>query len=357
MDIREAFIEAGRGIASGAARPLLLTVAFVAAGLLIAAPDVAAVVGLEQRAVQFQSAKANITVLTAEDQVDAIACTRLGELSGVHVAAVTPRATTVRAAQLPGQLIEVTKATPSMAQLLNVQPVGPGVWVPEALASDLAAKVGSPLTLGGKPTRVAAIYHYPDDGRRPGLSYAIIEPTAAVGTFSECWIQQWPLNATADTLIYSSLSWVRRDDSATKNISVGLLNGSFGSTFDGQQLLRQRPTGFLVWVAPVLGLVISTTFLRLRRLELASARHAGVGSLPLWFISTIETGFALLSALVLVLPTLFLLLLPIERATLWPVAVFAARPLFLLGVGAMVGVAVGVWTTREAQLFAYFKSR
>lgn len=278
----------------------------------------------------------------------------LGRLDGVDAVGVILRQRSVVAAQLPQQPIDLVRATPGLAGLLNASVDGAGVWVSREVADVLGARVGSTLVLDGTPARVASVFDYPDDGRRPGLGFAIIEPTPA-GRFDECWLRQWPSTDRAEAMV--SWSLVPGEPGGSTEVAVSALNSSFGSRFEGAKLFADRLTRPLSSVGGVVGFLICLAFGRLRRLEWSSSRHAGVPLRALMLTALVETLSAAAAAVALVAPLVTWMLLPLAPEDLPGVAVVALRGALLVVLGAALGTAAAATMASERRLFAYFKSR
>ena len=350
----DAAAEAWRNLRSGTVRALSLVLALAAASGLLVWLDLGSVAGLVERAHAFVDSGAATLVLHTSQRVDGAACQRLASLDHAAAAAITVQHHSVRPAQLPQQDIPVAVATPGMAALLGVQARTAGVWVSREAADALAVRTGSDLVLDGRHTQVAAVYDYADDGRRVGLGYAIIEPVPASGSFDECWIRRWPMSDATRGLLNSVATRSGTDDDTR---TIAQLNPTLGVGFDVEALLEQRVTAGAWWIAALLGAAAGVVPIRLRRLELASARHAGVGLGALWFTSMLELSACLLATWLIVTPGVVLLvgsLAVADAAGCWALAL---RILVFLSLGATAGASASVVSVRERHLFDYFKSR
>jgi hypothetical protein len=350
----DAAVEAWRNLLSGTARALWLVLALTAAGGVLIWLDLGAVVNLVRGAHAYAEAGAATLVLQTAGRVDGAACQRLGSLDGAAAGAITVQHHAVRPAQLPQQDIEVAIATPGLARILGIAPRTAGVWVSREAADALAVQVGSALVLDGRFTTVAAVYDYPDDGRRVGLGYAVIEPVPADGAFDECWLERWPLSAGTRGLLNSVATRAGTDDDTR---TIAQLNPTLGIGFDVEALYGRRPTASAWLLAAGLGAVVGAVFFRLRRLEFASARHAGVGLGAVEFTSTIEVLACLLATWAILAPLVVLLVRGVAVADAAGCWALAARILVMLSLGAVLGAAAAVAGARERHLFDYFKAR
>ncbi len=200
--------------------------------------------------------------------------------------------------------------------------------------------------------RVAGTYPYPNDGRRPGFSYAAIVPKNSVDAFDECWVDTWPVKAMTGAL----LSTLHVSSDKSKQSTIAQLNATQGKSFDGNALFQQRTTRFAGVCAALFGVVLGLLSVRIRRLSLASALHAGVSQRALFFIVSLATlAWVLLSlALAVSIATLISTTLGDGVAATVLPGLGATAPLWL---GAFAGAWLGVSTVKERQLFHYFKTR
>lgn len=187
-----------------------------------------------------------------------------------------------------------------------------------------------------------------------GLGYAIIDPVPASGSFDECWVQRWPMSGGTRSLLSSVATRPGTDDDTR---TIAQLNPTLGIDFDVDVLMEQRATAGVWWIAALLGAAAGVVPIRLRRLELASARHAGVGLGALWFTSLLELFACLLGAWLIVLPLVVLLVGTLTAADATGCWALALRILALLSLGAVAGASAGVVSVRERHLFEYFKAR
>jgi hypothetical protein len=355
MRARDAATEALRNLRTGTGRPVAIAIAVTLCAVILVGIEVGSVAMLVTRANEFQTAGGSTLILESAQQIDAGACHRLESLGGVDgAAAVTVNSRTAHPANLPQQSIPVVRATPGLAGILGIHPEGVGVWVSQEAADQLGTQVGSTIVLDGQSTRVAAVYPYPEDGRRPGLGYAVVEPVPASGVFDECWVRSWPVN-DAIVPVLTATSFHPAPEQSPRLLSQ--LNGTKGSNFDGAGELARRPSSLAGSAALVAGLLIGYAAWRLRRLELASARHAGVPTRALWLTALVE--LCALLAIMWAWGAVVALwvtrgLAPSDAGQVLP---FAARVLLSMSVGLILGASVAVWTARERQLFDFFKGR
>jgi len=355
MRARDAAVEGLRNLRTGTGRPAAVAAALTLCAAVLVGLDVSSVAQLVTRAHAFQDAGGSTLLLESAEQVDGAACQRLADRTGVEgAAAVTLGSRTAHAAPLPQQSIPLVRATAGLAGILGARPDGAGVWVSAEAADQLRVHVGSTLVLDGQPTRVAAVYPYPSDGRQPGLGYAVIEPVPATGVFDECWVRSWPVD-DALTPLLTATAFHPAAEQSQRHLSQ--LNGSLGANFDGAAQLAQRSSALGFPVALGAALLIGYAAWRLRRLELASARHAGVPARALWLTAMLELGVLLAIAWAWGAVVALWATRSLGGPDTLQVLPFAARILLATSVGAVLGASVAVWTAKERHLFDYFKGR
>lgn len=355
MNARDAVTEGWRNLVSGTGRPLAVAMALTLCATVLLGLDVRSVALLVTRAHAFQDAGGSTLILETGQQVDAAACQRLASLTDVQgAAAVSLGSRTVHPAMLPQQSVPLIRATANMADIVGAHPDGAGVWLSSEAADSLGVRVGSTLVLDGLTTRVAAVYAYPEDGRRPGLGYAVIEPVPADGAFDECWVRSWPVN-TAIIPALTATAFHPAPEQSQRHFSQ--LNGSLGADFKGAQELAQRPSAPTPLAALAAGLLIGYAAWWLRRLELASARHAGVPRRASWLTAMVEQLILLSVAWVWGVAVALVAVRDLDSLDAWQVLPFAARVLFAITLGALLGSTIAVVSVKERQLFDYFKGR
>ena len=250
------------------------------------------------------------------------------------------------------------EATPGLADVIGVHEIQTihdgGVW----LAEDLAQSVGAPVRTGaittdGTAVMYAGIYSWPRDGRSPVLSYSVVSPVPAVGLFDACWVQIWPENSGLAGLL--TLPVISNDPSNPSQIQQ--LNTTLGLRFDAASRVARLPIWPLTGVAVLIGYALGFVLIRARRLELASALHAGVDKPTLIMQTSIETAMWTALGAGLLLPTLWRYCTVDNPDPTWPVFYPAARVVVLAAVTVLLGALTAALATREKHLFRYFKNR
>lgn len=349
--------EAIRNITSGTTRFALFGVVLSAltAGLILA--DFFVVVQQLDSAKAFRASGASTVTLAAKGQIDGTACHELSRISGVRAAGavrqssqkITP--TLLSMAPLPE--FEVTERFPSILSAAPEQ--GAGLILSREVATALGAGPGDVLNTAEGSFPVKATYDYPADGRRPGFGYAALSVAHDRRPFDECWVDAWPQITNLRALMFLTLEPGESDPDNRPTISQ--LNSSQGETFRGHELFSSRVTRGAMPLAFALSVAVGFVSTRMRRLQLASALHAGVLKRDLVFLVTIETAAWALSATVIGLgmAAVSARLVPQSDSE----ALLAGQiPIALIGLfGAVTGALAAGLLAREKHLFRYFKGR
>ena len=255
---------------------------------------------------------------------------------------------------LPASSLPLYEVTPGTVSLLGTTTADPtGILLPEQVAEDLGTPQGAFLPLADGQAEVAGTYPWDEnDGRRPGYAYAALAPVPATGTFDECWYESWPHSDDVDALVRSAL--VGSDD---QNAQVLAMNPSRGTTFDAAGRLRQRPTWWAWIAASAIGAATGAAATWWRRLEIASALHAGLRTSDTTVLQLFEAVAWVGGACILTSGICLTILsgaAPGDRSDLM-------RLVATEGVCAaswtLIGVVIASMTIRERQLFAFFKGR
>lgn len=347
--------EAWRNIRTGTTRAWVL--AFVlAAGLAgLAALDILTVARLQRDALTFDHSGASTRRVAAEGLINGADCDRLGELKGVRGAGAVKPSSPITLVAVPGDPIPSYAVSPGLSRVLGVQGApGTGVWVPTSLAQLLGVGEGSVLATRNGPMRVAGTFAHPDDGRDARFGFAVLVPQPATAPFDECWATSWPSVAGLD----DALRWTGKvvPDSTTP-LTIGQFNNSHGPSYDPGEALDARVTRWGWLGAVVIGLALGYAASRRRRLEYASALHAGqsrsaqvltaMWESTVWVaVGVVVAGLAAAVAAWRVVPE--------DQVVVMTGSIPA---LVAGGVSAVVGAVIGVAQTKERHLFGYFKDR
>jgi len=349
--------EALRNIVTGTTRYVLFTTALtVLSGMLIVADGLAITQQVES-AERFESSGAATLILSAQGRIDGAACERLTSINGVQAAgALRQSGNKITFTLIPDSPVPAFEVTPGFTSLLAPESTpGAGLSISRDVAQTLGVRIGDKTATTQGTAQIAAVYDYPDDGRRPGFGYAVLLPADGDNSFDECWARTWPQLDDVGSLLFTALTPGTADPNHPPTLSQ--LNSSLGEHFDGNTLFRGRITRSTPIVAFAVALALGYVSIRLRYLQLASALHSGVARKDVVVLSTFETlawsgSAALLSAAV-----------GLAISVAGPPG--PSLPLLLNGLvialasfsGAGTGAILSTLLVKEAFLFRYFKDR
>ena len=135
----------------------------------------------------------------------------------------------------------------------------------------------------GKSVSIDGVFDYPDDGRDGRLAFAVLVPTVSLQNYDECWVFAWPVPPDLTDAMVMAVS-----PGKLGSVHEGRLNTSYGSGFDGEALFRARPSALTGPVAAILGMTLGLGSVWTRKLELASALHAGVSRSSMMLLMFIQ---------------------------------------------------------------------
>jgi len=359
--IREAVLD----ITSGTTRAAAFALVLAAVTVLLGGADVVAIAGIEQQADRFRADGGSTLVYRLPRAIDGAACDGLRSVEGVAAAgAVRQVKPGYTPAALPREPIPTYEVSPAFGGFtaLGDSRAGTGVLISRDVAETMSANVGSSLSLREGETRVAGVFSYPSDGRRPGFGYAVLVPSDVVQPYDECWVEAWPVSDQLLSVFPSTLEGGRAPSSGLSGGSVQgpqllQLNASHGSTFDGAAAFDSRVTRVGPIVLALVGLVLGAVAIGRRKLEVASSRHAGVAAVAISLQLVLESlCWSAIGALA-ALASLSVLIAAAGSSSppvLWEVG---ARALAAALIGPALGALVRTATIREAHLFEHFKTR
>jgi hypothetical protein len=188
-----------------------------------------------------------------------------------------------------------------------------------------------------------------------GLGFSAIAPEVIQAKpYDQCWVKSWPEHP--DTLSLLNSVVLPSDSTDAQPPQLTQWNTTLGASFDGATQFEQRISRFDPYLAILLGAVLGFFTVRSRRLELASARHAGVSTPAQLATQLLQQGVWILLGSVLLMSVAWLIALDYPDATA-PLLGLALRSVALGTVGALSGATIAVCTIRERALFAYFQNR
>jgi hypothetical protein len=325
--------------------------------MALTAADVLTTAQQIESSVRYQRSGGNTQILTADGRINPTACRRLASLPNVVAAgALREAAEKITLATLPNAPAPAFEVTPGFPQILNATTSSVhGVTVSDEIIDTLGAHSGDGIPTKEHGTlRVGSTYSYPSDGRRPGFGYAILVETNDQSAFDECWVKSWPEPTNIRALL---LTTVDPDPNNTPGtIELSQLNPALSRSFDAYDEFSERTTRYAAPLALLIATVIGFASIRARRLQNASALHAGVSRADLAAIAILETLALALTAAIIAIGFA-------AAATGWipnvdRVAMFQnLLPVSLAAAGAPLGAVIGIATTSEKHLFRYFKDR
>lgn len=361
--------EAWRSIISGTSHTLAISLALAAVIALLFGMDLAQTGRLIDNARQYAQSGAATYTITLSNGIDAAACEELAGIDGVQaVGALRQSNRKITFATLPSTGIPTYEVTPGAVALFSPTLAdtdggadggasnerGMGIILSSTVAETLGAHAGQTIALKTSgQARVRGVYQYPDDGRDSQYSYAVLEPVNDDRPFDVCMVRTWPVPDDIETFLYLAANITSKEQQP----QVGQLNSRLGSTPPAQQLFAERLTAFVPWAAMAVAFAFGLVMIRMRRLEFASALHAGLPKGILILQVLIELGVAAIAAMLLCAPLAAWVTLTADAANVAalyntllrvPVAGFA---------GLLLGGLAAIAFTRESQLFAYFKNR
>ncbi|MDR1187651.1 MAG: hypothetical protein LBK95_09385 [Bifidobacteriaceae bacterium] len=357
MLTREAASEAWRSLTSGTSRwlGLALAGAAVMAGLVVA--DGRAMAAQIAAAREYDERGATTWVAKAPGRIDGAVCEALAGLPNVRAAgALAPDPKGLTTGQLPSNPVTAYRVSPAFPGLLagNVAMGGVGLVASDQVMSTLGLEVGERLWTRAGSAAVAGAYAYPDDGRRTGMGWAVLQPSPSNEVFDECWARIEPSSQGAAQLLRTA---ARPSSGEDKSVEVAQLNTALGPPVDTVATFAGRPTGRLWVVAAAATSLMAAIWVRSRRLELASARHAGVPRSAAMAQIGLEALAWLLLAAVVSLPVVAAYATASDMDDAASLAWTLARvPLAGLAAGLLSAMATA-GLVRPRRLFTYFKVR
>lgn len=357
MNLQDTFSEAWRNIRTNTSRLLTLSVTLGLAVGAIIAVDMQLSLEVVKNAAAYRAAGSNVLVLKAPGAVSGTRCENLAQLPGVRASgAMRPSAAGLTPAALPGAPLKAIAASPGFSKVLNVpSSTRAGLYLSKDAAESVGAEPGEVVSFSSQRARVAGVFEWPSDGRTGDLGYAALMEVPVDGAYDECWVDEWPQTDQMRELIFGALNY--SPESTELHPQVAQLNATHGTVSDWHERYLHRFPVPVIWVAAVVAFLVGVGSVLRRRLELASALHAGVNKSSLLVILLVEAG-ALLFVTWLVCAAATTVAVadsdPFDRSVL---LLQALGILCAATAGLLIGVTVGLTVTRERLLFRYFKDR
>lgn len=347
--------EAWRNIRTGTTRAVLFAALLTFFSVVLALADMVSIVDLEERAERFHESGAAIRILTADSLVEPRSCDALDTANTIQSAGALTAGQPATVDALPSGSIPVFAVTPGMADVLQLEPSSPrGVWVSDELAETLRAHVGTVVQSAEGTLEISGIFTWPDDGRDSRLSHAILIPQVADEMYDECWATVWPTSTESESLLRFASAV---ESSSDTPLTVSQVNRNHGAEFDGSEEYEKRTTRLALPLSAVVGFFVAFVSVRLRRLEYASALHAGQSRLTAMATVLLET--LLWSAVSALLATAVVVVTAhvLSSGGAEAIATTCTRIVAAAAASTCAGSAVAVIMVREKHLFRYFKDR
>lgn len=351
--------EVALNLVLGTSRAITFASIMVVAIGLLGAAEAVQTISIERQAAQFRAGGGSTLVYAAPGRIDGAACDALRSIPGVTAAGAIRQSLSQVALSMPSTQIPTFEVSPTFGGFTSLgdPPINRGPLASADLAKRLGLHSGSLLRLQSGSTRVAGTYQYPSDGRAAGYGYALFLPAATTSPFDQCWVETWPQSAVVENLLTGVLLRPTALTAQAAPPQLTQLNGAFGAKFDGVALFGDRITRFAAIVAFFLALGLGVVSVAIRRLELASARHAGVRIRDQAVQISLETIAWDLAAAIVALAAILILVswssAPDPSSAAWA----GARVVAFAFPGPLIGAAIATLFTQERQLFAYFKDR
>ncbi|NMM94863.1 hypothetical protein G1C95_2051 [Bifidobacterium sp. DSM 109957] len=369
--------EVRRSITSGTTHACAFAVALAAVIGLLCGADMLTISRIQAQVDNYVAAGGSTYVINYAGRIDPVACESLASLQGVRAAGALRQADSkITFATLPATGVpsyEVTEgaialfsdstggATDGVASIVSdiSDALDSGIWLSSEAAEPLHASAGETVPLNdGRQASIGGVYDWPDDGRKSGYSYAVLEPVPAdrAERFDSCWVKAWPVPSNIESLL--QLATVGDSATGQERPVVSQLNTSHGTELDAVALYHQRLTIWVPVVALAAGLLLGVIAIRMRRLECASALHCGVPKKALVTQLMLETGLWLVVAVLLASPLLaWTWLNNPNNADAWALTDTVLRVPVAAAIGGLVGALFTAVMIREQHLFRYFKNR
>ncbi|QAY71490.1 hypothetical protein [Xylanimonas protaetiae] len=362
---REVLREAARNVTTGTTRALIALVAFAAVVGVTTVAQVRGVADVAQQAYAWRAQGSSVQIVQLAGAIDGAQCDALAGSGGIVSSGAVRATAATRLAVLPSTPVETFEVTPGLGRLLGVT-TGPhhapgGVWIAEDLADVVGRSTDTVHVLrgdgSGHDIQVAGVYPYPADGRMPALAYTLLAPVPATGRFDSCWAEVWPENPAAITLLMLSADAPVLDGGRRDAPQVVQLNATAGRAFDASARFAALPLWPLTAAAVVLTAALAVTLVRSRRLELASALHAGIDKPSMLAQLQAETLAWTLTANIVVVPAAWAASVWANPDPAWTAFAPALRTTILALVTAHLATLATTCTLRERHLFRHFRQR
>jgi hypothetical protein len=355
--------EAYRDVRSGTARAALFAVILglvLSGGAVLAAWDQ---IRALDSAAAYRASGASVTVLRAPGRIDGSACDAFTALTGVRASgAIRSDPNDLVASTLPDSPIPAKDVTPGFATVIGASsPFSAGILLADQVARSLAAQVDDDLVTPSGTAPIAGVFEFPDDGRQGDLGFSALIPQVRDDRepYDECWVDTWPQNPEVTVLtrtaILPSAGVADREDD--ERPTVAQLNGRLGSRFAGADGLATGSSRFASGGTATAGFALGIVSIRRRRLELASALHAGISRSAQTLGHLVQTLVWTAAGVLLSMPVLAALVRHSGPSASRVLADTALQPVLAGALAVLAGAGITVLLTKERHLFRHFKER
>lgn len=354
MKIHALLREISRNLTSGTSRlGTFFSVAAVSVCLILLS-DILTISRIVDEAIEYRSSGSAITILTLSGRVNGESCEALAEVPNVLAAGAMRESGRTSATTLPGEPLDLYTTTPMFAQVLGAKDNGEGVYVPTDVAMSLGATT---IPIADTSVPVRGVYAYPSDGRRAGFGWAVLSPTnPGDGAFEECWVLAWPQRADLRQLLLSTVTPAASGDS-TEQPQLSQLNTKYGLTFAGTAAYQTRITHYASHMVFIVGLMLGSTAIWNRRVEIASNLHAGATRSVLYVQHLMETIAWSLPATAVGWMLGFFVSANTAPTELTSLTIRSLEIVAAFFAGTLVGAIIGFVSVREGRLWRYVKGR
>lgn len=305
---------------------------------------------------RYQTAGASTFVIEADAGIDGGRCEAVAALDHVQAAgALRVAGSPIEPGATPGVELPTYDVTPAFLGVLSGDgSVSNGVFLSSQVSQAWGLTESEELAANGRTVAVEGVFPYPDDGRRAGLGYSALSTVPAAGIFDQCWIRVWPESDRVQALASASVVVGGIDQGSP---IVSQLNTTLGARFDGEARYRARPSAFAPFALMLAGGAVGATSVRLRRLELAAARLAGVRIADQAVQLGLETAVWSVagSGAALVVATAFGV--ATQGGLDWSTFAYDGLVAALASVCVLCGALIGVGSISSRRALAYFRER
>lgn len=378
MRLKAVLRETWRNVATGTSRCALIWLLLSICAVACMCADLTQMTGLIGDAWKWKESGASTYAITLQGGIDGAACEGLRSANGVlGAAALRQSSDRVRIASLPATEIPTYEASAHVAQVFaatGIRKDNSGVIMSTAVARTYGAHAGTVLPLvGGARMRVSATFDWPSDGRQPTYGYAIISPGNDTKAYDTCLVRAWPVPDGIESLLRvsiradaesgvgaaaSSTSAGTSRSNETPHAKISRINTMLGSHMPGPADFDARITRYAPLLMFVIAMALGFASVCMRRIEIASALHAGYPKTAVLLQLFLETLATVAASCVACLPVVAIVpLILTGSGDAMPVVAMLCCVPGAMSVGMLAGTAVGGMTIRERQLFAYFKAR